>query len=294
MIAHRVFSASARAVGDREFRAIVSNSDPGRDGMVISTDGLDFAEYMRNPVLLYQHLPQEPIGRCLALRRSGDNLVGRFEFAPAGVSDTADRARGLLKASCLNILSIGFDITEIAPPKNGIRTASKAILLEVSVVSVPALPSAQVIERSFREKKGDRAEQLLESAARDAAEAAEHHRALGYALDAGTRAEADRAHGRVGRALRACRSALEEIRALGLPDSADAANRPPGGPGDGLSTGPSKAAHSYRPTDPAALGGWLADQAANHARAVDRAATRAGAPTSWVARQAEKSQLRGR
>ena len=292
MIAHRVFSASARAVGDREFRAIVSNSDPGRDGMVISTDGLDFAEYMRNPVLLYQHLPQEPIGRCLALRRSGDNLVGRFEFAPAGVSDTADRARGLLKASCLNILSIGFDITEIAPPKNGIRTASKAILLEVSVVSVPALPSAQVIERSFRKKRatGPSSCSKARPGTRPSCRAS-----------SGARVCARRWHAGRGRSRawsrRASPSSLPErfggnqgAWAAGLGRCREPAT---GRPRRRAVHRPVKAAHSYRPTDPAALGGWLADQAANHARAVDRAATRAGRRRAG-SRARPRLQLRGR
>ena len=50
----REYSATIQALGEDEFRAVVSNSSVGRDRMRILTSGLDYSEYMASsPVLLF-------------------------------------------------------------------------------------------------------------------------------------------------------------------------------------------------------------------------------------------------
>jgi HK97 family phage prohead protease len=209
---HRALPAQISAVGDRQFRAIASNSDVGRDGLRLVTAGIDFSEYMKNhPVLLYGHDMMAAIGRCLALWVSGDNLIGTFEFAPAGVSDVADRTCGLLKARCLNSLSLGFDALEIGPPdkKTGVRIVSKTLLLEISVVAVPALASASVLERT--RSLPDRAKVLLTSARDHLAMARTHSDVIADAIKQRRLAAADEPHARLFDNIRGARAALDEV-----------------------------------------------------------------------------------
>ena len=109
---------------EREIEGVISTSEAGRDGLRIVTRGIDTAQYLASsPVLLFQHDPTEPIGSCINLRIAGDDLIARFEFAPVGMSATADRCYGLIKAGSLNCFSIEFDPAKIgAPDKTGIRT----------------------------------------------------------------------------------------------------------------------------------------------------------------------------
>jgi hypothetical protein len=83
----------------------------------------------------------------------GHRLLIRASFCEPGISAAADETRSLVKSGYLRGISIGFDIVEASPldPKKGPRGGlhiTKSRLLECSVVSVPASPSALVTVRS--------------------------------------------------------------------------------------------------------------------------------------------------
>lgn len=52
-------------IGDREVRAVVSSSLPGRDNLVVDVAGIDLSQYKRNPTVLWMHDPLTPIARCI-------------------------------------------------------------------------------------------------------------------------------------------------------------------------------------------------------------------------------------
>jgi HK97 family phage prohead protease len=202
------------SVGAREFTAVVSNSDLAADGLRIVTRGLNITQYQKNPVLLFSHNIEKPIGKCNNLKIVGDNLIGDFSFAPEGVSDVADTACGLLKSGSLNATSIGFTIVARQPrAADGTQTITEAILNEVSLVSVPALNSALIIARSA----DNRAATLLKAAANHIGTARDHHRSVGQCLDRDDLSGAARPCRSMRDNLRAAAGALDECTDCNLP-----------------------------------------------------------------------------
>jgi hypothetical protein len=76
-------------------------------------------------------------------------LVATISFPDQGISERADEILRLLKAGILGAVSIGFLPLEWEPIKGGGLRFTRWELLELSVVSVPANPSALVTERSI-------------------------------------------------------------------------------------------------------------------------------------------------
>jgi HK97 family phage prohead protease len=147
------FFAGFEHLGDREIGVVAGTSNLARDGHVIEMIGLSIANYMRNPIVLFQHQPDSPVGVTTALGVYGGDLMGVIAFAPAGASPLADQICSLTKGNVLRGISIGFDPIEMEPldPKKGSRGGmhiTKAELLEISVVSVPADTSAGVVARA--------------------------------------------------------------------------------------------------------------------------------------------------
>jgi HK97 family phage prohead protease len=153
------FTASTEVNGTT-FRAVISTDSVDRDGDVMVPQGMNSKDYERNPVLLWQHDPTAPIGKCLSLKRGESAIEAEFELPhrPDGFEGNwrPDFVRELIKAGVLGAVSIGF-----MPMEGGERMATKGDvqrygtdvrkvysrwkLLEVSVVSVPANQDALIV-----------------------------------------------------------------------------------------------------------------------------------------------------
>lgn len=98
----------------------------------------------RLPPVLWQHRSGEPIGPYLEME---EQPVGLWVKGRLLVDDVqrAKEARALMKAKAVNGLSIGFVTREDSYDRvTGIRTLKKVDLWEVSVVTFPANPAAQI------------------------------------------------------------------------------------------------------------------------------------------------------
>jgi len=155
-VIHRVarLEAPTSLAQRRQVRVIVSDESLGRDGLVVVTSGIDLTNFRRNPVILWQHDPSEPIACAASISVAGDRLEALVQFPPAGVCRRSDEALGLIQNSVVNSCSIGFDPLEMMPidPSKpfGDMKILESELQEISFVSVPALASALVLERSRR------------------------------------------------------------------------------------------------------------------------------------------------
>jgi hypothetical protein len=85
-------------LGERQFRFTASTSTLGRDGNIVEPSGIDTRAYRQNPVVLSNHDPSTPVGKCVGLHVAENELRGTGEFAPAGVSQRSDEVCALLKA----------------------------------------------------------------------------------------------------------------------------------------------------------------------------------------------------
>lgn len=131
------------------FPAVITTTRQDRDGDVLQTSG---AELDPAAPLLWQHLPDLPIGRLLSEdQRTNDQLTGNFAIAGTALGQDA----ALLAEHGALRISHGFLPTAWEPLDADDPTAGYHILqfqiLEVSLVSVPSNPDA-VIEAFSRQK----------------------------------------------------------------------------------------------------------------------------------------------
>lgn len=140
-------SVAAQADG----RVLFVASDESRDRMgdVVRADGWDLTNFRRNPVALFQHDHNQPIGRVHNARIEGRRLMAEIEFMPDVVSPFTAGIGRMVKEGFLSAVSVGFRPLASAPMKGGGIEFLRQELLELSVVSIPALPSAIAVGRSL-------------------------------------------------------------------------------------------------------------------------------------------------
>lgn len=154
---------SVSTLSDRMLRFIGSDETPDRTGDVVSVDGWDVSNYLKNPVVLFNHDAAKPIGKAVSVRINKRDKRLEFdvkfpevkELASDGVdpSDHAlfiDTVYNLYKGGYLSAVSVGFKGEEAEPIKGtwGMRF-NKQELLELSLVSVPANPNALATAKSM-------------------------------------------------------------------------------------------------------------------------------------------------
>ena len=83
------------------------------------------------------------------LQVKNGRLEALGEFAPEGVRELADEYCALAKSGVIKAVSVGFIPLSYEPLRDGGRRFTSWELLELSLVSVPANPTAFVIERSL-------------------------------------------------------------------------------------------------------------------------------------------------
>jgi HK97 family phage prohead protease len=145
---HKTHSESVQGM---EF--VLSDETPDRLGDVIVADGWVLDNFNKNPIALFNHNANFPIGRWRDLRVEGNSLRGHLEMAPKGTSDRIDEIRKLIDVGILRAVSVGFRDVESEPinekdPWGGKRFI-KQELVETSLVSVPANPNALAIAKSL-------------------------------------------------------------------------------------------------------------------------------------------------
>jgi phage head maturation protease len=133
---------------------ILSDATPDRMGDVIEADGWDLSDFKSNPVALFNHNPNFPIGKWANLRIVNGKLRGHLQLAPEGTSDRIDEIRRLVDADILRAVSVGFlpmksePLTKNSSGGGGLRFLQSK-LVESSLVAIPANPNALAVARSL-------------------------------------------------------------------------------------------------------------------------------------------------
>lgn len=148
----KLIRADISQLGDDEVEVVMSTAALARDGHVLVPQGCRLQNYQANPIVLWSHDADKPIGNVDLIAVEGDNIRAKVRFAPLGISAQADETRGLVKAGVIRAVSVGFDPLNGEPldrnkPKGGQRFTEWE-LLELSFVSVPADPGAVVTART--------------------------------------------------------------------------------------------------------------------------------------------------
>ena len=133
-----VLAKTKAAEDSGTFKFVISTSAVDRQGESIDQSGWDFTNFMKNPVLLWGHDYDElPVGAFTRLYTEGEATYGEGKFAPADANPFAQQLRKLYDLQMANATSVGF----LAKEMQG-NVITKAELLEVSMVNVPANPEA--------------------------------------------------------------------------------------------------------------------------------------------------------
>ena len=114
-----------------------------------------WTNFKKNPIALFNHDPNFPIGRWMDLGVRGGRLSGFLNLAPKGTSARIDEIRALRDAGILCATSVGFLPLERGPrTKNGSGIGgnlyTKQELVEASLVAVPANPNTLAVARSLK------------------------------------------------------------------------------------------------------------------------------------------------
>lgn len=132
------------------FEGIASTEYKDRDGEVIKQDGWILENFKKNPVILASHNYQEfPIGKAIGVKVHEGKL--KFKMMLTSATERGKEAIQLVKEGILKSFSVGFIPRE--RDEEDQKTITKAELLEISLVSVPANPEAVVTAKGLKDNK---------------------------------------------------------------------------------------------------------------------------------------------
>ena len=136
-------------LGDRSVQFTISKEVVDRDGDILRASGVDFTNYMKNPVFLSFHNSREfPLGKVTKFWVEGNAVKAIVYFPPIEELSTnpeqasekaklVDFTYHCYKTGMLNAVSVGFIPLEWVETENGFDIL-KWELLEFSAVAVPA------------------------------------------------------------------------------------------------------------------------------------------------------------
>lgn len=142
-----------KADSDNETYSFLASSEKVDSyGDIVIQEGISLKRFKKNPIILYQHDQNGPIGTGKTYH-SDKGLMVDVKLAPLGTSPIVDTVRGLLEAGILRAVSIGFSALEWEPIRNKENEFTgykflKSLLHEISIVSIPANDEALAIAKS--------------------------------------------------------------------------------------------------------------------------------------------------
>ena len=126
---------------------IVNTENVNSYGYRILTDGIDYKQYMRNPVVLFMHerdgygnKGSEVIGRCTKLYKEGTTLIAEVEFDEQ--DEFAKKIAGKVERGYIRMASMYAEIKEVSTEPQHIlegqvyETVTACKLVEISIVDI--------------------------------------------------------------------------------------------------------------------------------------------------------------
>ena len=147
--AKKALSVETKDLGERSVQFTISKEVIDRDGDILRAGGVDFTNYMKNPVFLPFHNSRDfPLGKVTKFWVEENSVKAIVYFPtleelssnPEYASEKArlvDFCYHAYKTGMLNAVSVGFIPLEWTETKNGFDI-TKWELLEFSAVAVPA------------------------------------------------------------------------------------------------------------------------------------------------------------
>jgi HK97 family phage prohead protease len=140
----RIKQRAAPPPGDDPLEFVMSDGSVDRMGDIIEPDAWELRNFKTNPVALFSHNPEFPIGTWQDVAVHRGQLTGRLELMEP-VSERLRELHAAVNAGVLRAVSVGFHSRKFEPiegSKVGGLRFLEAELVECSLVSVPANPNA--------------------------------------------------------------------------------------------------------------------------------------------------------
>lgn len=143
--------AIASPPGDDPLTFVMSDETVDRVGDVIEAKGWQLANFQKNPIALFSHRHDFPIGHWTDVKVAGGKLIGRLNLLPKGISERLDEIRAAVEAGVLRAVSVGFtaDEEKIERIDTGGYRFRSVELMECSLVAVPANANALQMAKSL-------------------------------------------------------------------------------------------------------------------------------------------------
>ena len=126
---------------------IINTENVNSYGYRILTDGIDYTQYMRNPVVLFMHerdinayKGSEVIGHCTKLYKEGTTLIAEVEFDEQ--DEFAKKIAGKVERGYIRMASMFAEIKEVSTQPQHIlegqvyETVTACKLVEISIVDI--------------------------------------------------------------------------------------------------------------------------------------------------------------
>lgn len=118
------------------------------NNMRINLDKLDISEFEKNPIMLYSHDSQRPIGKFSNIQRTEEGLVAQGNIFAAGGGDSK-KAVDMIESGLMTGISVGIQFNPFAMKEEKTANGSgyridDGYLLESSVVALPADTNARI------------------------------------------------------------------------------------------------------------------------------------------------------
>lgn len=148
-----IIKTSAHKPNGRDF--VLSDETQDRMGDIIEADGWLVDGFKSNPIALFGHRSDFPIGTWDNVHTNKQKqLRGTLQLAPKGTSPRIDELHALVDAGILRAVSVGFKPIKHVPidvhdPWAGSRFIEQE-LIECSLVAVPANPNALAVAKNMK------------------------------------------------------------------------------------------------------------------------------------------------
>lgn len=129
---------------------IINTSDLDREKEIVNPNGCRFENYLKNPIVLFNHDVTKPLGRCEQLLISDDRIIAKTRLNDDDILDPYLKSIiNLIKNGTLRAASIGFiplkwhfEQKEVNGEKVEVRIFDEWELVEYSIVAIPSNPNA--------------------------------------------------------------------------------------------------------------------------------------------------------
>lgn len=141
---------------DGTYEYVASDETPDRHGDIVRAAGWDLANYRKNPIVLFSHKRDTPVGQAVRTWLEGKQLKIKLKLAEEGTSPFIDTLRKLMDQGIVKAVSVGF-VPTVEPRYIRDKENDRIIglefvgqeLLENSIVTVPANPRALAAAKSM-------------------------------------------------------------------------------------------------------------------------------------------------